>query len=447
MEGISLSDMLYLNGMYNPYGFSGTSCLYGQNSLTSNWNNTTCSNTFAGTKQEYPYDSFVKSMQEKKGLSTEAKVGIGVLSALAIGIGAFLLKGKTQPLKTLANSINFKKASSLEEAMNFGKQNLGIKSYEGFTKGNAKDLDVINFINEGLVNTSNKMNGKLMIPEKILYDNIEHGLAHATSDMELALNKSIFNNLDKEILNGINKLNKETNWIKFGKTKNGIQITKSMFYSPSLKELNAKLTNFTKGNMSFYDKVNLYDELERLNDAAYKFTESPLYYIKKILSDNNFNNILSKNNISNDLAKIKKLSTRDQTKLLFNMKETINKSNGKKLAFAFEPSGEKFNPIYHEMGHLQDFGKLDQTDYIFKRELPTKEICEEFKIDKSMFSNICQNWKSDQKLQQTAAKVSGYAQTSPAEFVAEVFADMVSGKEIPDDVMKLYKELKGTMVG
>jgi hypothetical protein len=48
-----------------------------------------------------------------------------------------------------------------------------------------------------------------------------------------------------------------------------------------------------------------------------------------------------------------------------------------------------------------------------------------------------------QSIQQTAGKVSDYAQVGIGEFVAETYADMISGKKIPDDVMALYRKYKG----
>ena len=53
---------------------------------------------------------------------------------------------------------------------------------------------------------------------------------------------------------------------------------------------------------------------------------------------------------------------------------------------------------------------------------------------------------TDQNIQQTAGKVSWYAQTSIGEFVAEVYAKLVSGAKLPDDVMALYKKYNGPML-
>ena len=47
---------------------------------------------------------------------------------------------------------------------------------------------------------------------------------------------------------------------------------------------------------------------------------------------------------------------------------------------------------------------------------------------------------TDQNIQQTAGKVSPYAQTGIGEFIAEVYAKMVNGDKLPNDVFELYKK-------
>lgn len=50
---------------------------------------------------------------------------------------------------------------------------------------------------------------------------------------------------------------------------------------------------------------------------------------------------------------------------------------------------------------------------------------------------------TNQESQQAAGRISAYAQTSIGEFIAEVYARMVRGDKIPDEVMKLYKKYNG----
>ena len=50
---------------------------------------------------------------------------------------------------------------------------------------------------------------------------------------------------------------------------------------------------------------------------------------------------------------------------------------------------------------------------------------------------------TNQHIQQTAGNVSEYAQSGIGEFIAEVYARMIGGKPVPEDVMALYRKYKG----
>ena len=127
--------------------------------------------------------------------------------------------------------------------------------------------------------------------------------------------------------------------------------------------------------------------------------------------------------------------------------------------------------IYHEMGHLQDYAKnLKELD------VKTRKITKAGKkhrikgVDhvsnrwggltydgfKDLFDKNPKEFQkrfpdlyeflTNQTTQQTAGKVSWYAQTSIGEFIADVYAELVSGAKLPDDVMALYKKCNGPML-
>ncbi len=104
---------------------------------------------------------------ESKGLSTSAKVGIGAAAVGAITIGVLLAKGKFSQAKQLAEHIDFKPATTVKEAKQFAKDNLGV---------NIKfdDIDMINYINEALVQVNNATKGKSVMPKSVFVDNT-HG--------------------------------------------------------------------------------------------------------------------------------------------------------------------------------------------------------------------------------------------------------------------------------
>ena len=87
-----------------------------------------------------------------------------------------------------------------------------------------------------------------------------------------------------------------------------------------------------------------------------------------------------------------------------------------------------FRTIYHELGHLQDL----HTPY-GKNTTGVQDFADKLK-----------NWESKADLG-TAIEVSDYASTSPSEFVAEVFAELMSGNKLSDNVMELYAKYQGVI--
>ena len=77
----------------------------------------------------------------------------------------------------------------------------------------------------------------------------------------------------------------------------------------------------------------------------------------------------------------------------------------------------------------------------------------EDKYYKNLFENNPEKFKkwypelyeflTNQEIQQTAGKVSWYAQSGIGEFIAETYANMIGGKPVPKDVMALYRKYKG----
>ena len=82
------------------------------------------------------------------------------------------LIGSIPQREQLKEKIDFKEAKTIDEAVNFGKENLGIKNYKGFTEA---DLDVLNWINEGLVKVSNIQKGNVAMPKKIVFEDLSNG--------------------------------------------------------------------------------------------------------------------------------------------------------------------------------------------------------------------------------------------------------------------------------
>lgn len=103
---------------------------------------------------------------------------------------------------------------------------------------------------------------------------------------------------------------------------------------------------------------------------------------------------------------------------------------------------EKVTSIYHNLNH--ELGHL-RHQYSAKNYEAMKKV-DEFKANNLPVSDITKEFLNTPTIQETAGKVSVYAQESPLEFVAETFADLIEGKTIPEDVMALYKKYNGPMI-
>ena len=105
----------------------------------------------------------VETVQPQKAdrLSKKAMLGIGAGIVAETTIGILLAKGKFSKAIQLAEHIDFKPAKTMDEAIKFAKENLGVKLQIG------DNVEIANFLNETFVNISNKMNGKAVLPQKV----------------------------------------------------------------------------------------------------------------------------------------------------------------------------------------------------------------------------------------------------------------------------------------
>ena len=93
--------------------------------------------------------------------------------------------------------------------------------------------------------------------------------------------------------------------------------------------------------------------------------------------------------------------------------------------------------IYHEMGHA---------NHALNTDLCQMRRIEEIKKYGGS-TNITQNFLDDQKLQNLIKNnLRDYSASSPAEFVADVFAAKMQGKVLPEDIELAYKALKGSNI-
>lgn len=367
---------------------------------------------------------------EPKGLSTSAKVGIGAVAVGAITIGVLLAKGKFSQAKQLAENINFKKAETVEDAIKFGQENLGIKNYSGFETA---DLDVLNWVNEGLVNVSNKLKGKAKLPKKIQYKSSDRNcLASVTTDKKkLTVNKRIFDNIDNSIAESIND---SKSFFDVYNTPEGPRCKMMHFIRSSdttnLGSLAEDVMAFKSGELTnFDDKVQLLSNFSTLEDMGYATFFAPNITLKRLFSTPGVKEIAQEKGLLTNMTEIEKLTDAQKRDLLFDIFNRCSE-NGKYIGFNFKPAS-RFSPIYHEMGHLNDTNLKSHAFAAYHNCTSADEV------------KALNDWVTNPKKMEAAGSVSSYAQSDEAEFLAETFAKICDNQEVSKEAMALYKELGG----
>ena len=378
--------------------------------------------------------------EEKKGLSTGAKWGIGLgLTALAsVGIYA-ISKGKAKisnpeekfknasleeitklmqeklKVNELPEYIEFKEAKTIEDAIKYSKEVLKIPYVD-----KKFSLDALNYVNEALTNVSNFNKGNAKLPNGLAYvDIIRPGLEdgvvsagikgvnpYANDFGYLFLNKKEFSHelLDEELKHFFyNAEDGSRAFIKRGATR----------LSPECYQLNAVMA--PANGTEFLNTFATTPELTKLVD---KYYNNP-----------------------------KELSFKDKVRLT-----SIYTGRCKDLYYRVFPNKliarcecrdrDAFTTIYHELGHLQDMKKFAAENPIYQDSVRFRTINDtnvDIKIEqatKDFFTNA---------EQEIAGEVSNYAKTSIGEFVAETYAEMIAGVHLSDDVIALYKKYNGPL--
>lgn len=192
----------------------------------------------------------------------------------------------------LEPNIEFKKAQTLKEAENFAKEKFKLKTFQ------VDDLEIANWINEGLTVLNNKCKGEVYMPSKIIYGDISNKKTQAYYRQ--------FNDTLK-----INRIDED----ELDKTFNYMSLS-----SKSLLEL-----PLGKGHEEFWEKLNNYKNLSKIE--KFEFLSS-------------FANVLQ------IIPKIIK-SKRPNAKDIINLANDIN---------PFGPAYlNRFCLIFHEMGHVFDY--------------------------------------------------------------------------------------------
>ena len=124
--------------------------------------------TYTIKPDEFVKESKPDKTEDKKSMSFGAKAA-AVVAGTALAVGAIYLavrKGKF----VLPEHIEFRPAKTIKEARKFARKQLGIKKFK------VNDLEIANYVNEGLTNASNISKGKIVLPRAVEVRPVTNGI-------------------------------------------------------------------------------------------------------------------------------------------------------------------------------------------------------------------------------------------------------------------------------
>ena len=445
----------------------------GTNIQTLNFNNIQQKNSVnfrAATIPNMPNDT-VEIQGKKQSMSKGTKIGIGIVGTLLVAIGATVAGIRYYPKMlekfykknlvkvNLPEKIDFKKANTLEEAIEFSKTTLGItKVDKNFT------LEALNDTNRAIVDISNSNKGKFYQFKKLKYTNKMPAGSPAATDQSmfgygtLMINSKYYD--DKFLTDEIKRLAYSNDGVQLflarGENFYGI-INKNKIYPMLDKESSVLLKKFYNSEpMTIEEKRILETTLHEVKNQMHIPSRNPLFFFK------NNKEVFEKEGIKIDLDKLSKMSAKEQKEFMKNTMEQY-KSTTKKGLWADVAKQDPAHVIYHESGHMQDWGlnikelSIDNATYskitdVDKMENRWGSIDSDVKLEKlykenpDKFKKTCPDlyeFLENEQTQQTAGLVSRYAQSGIGEFIAETYAKMVKGEKLPKQVEELYKKYNG----
>lgn len=406
---------------------------------------------------ELQSDEFVKEGDDK-----EKKMSKGKLAAIIGGVVAFggiiaaaiLCKGKTLQPANFAEHIEFVKANTMEEAIGFAKKHFGI---ENFNLGD--DLELANWVNEGLVKINNRFKGKANMPKQVILDeayfakNPDACAYHSERKHTIGINKKYFDGAIDKFKSLLEEGKKASEKIA-SSDGDGTMTTREYALSllntpikyidethfqfenlPNLDyilqaEILTKVEKFKNAPEQFsrFDAANALMMIQDLEVSALRFATEPITIIKDMFKK--APEFFSQK--GKTIEEFEKLSNKELHSTLTDLIHEYNNANPQKpYSIAGTHRGNsKFDILWHEMGHLLHDMNTALKDSFWG--VLSKKSYKDF--------------KNDSEKQHIAGLVSLYGQTNPKEFVAECFQAMCAGRKLPKEVMEQYKFYKGPML-
>lgn len=302
---------------------------------------------------------------EEKKKNNAKKWGILAGAALAVTVAGLIIRGRLKAVTQLAEHIDFTPAKTMEEAKEFAKKHLKIEKFD-----TANDLDMANWVNEGLVNINNKYKGKGHIPKEVrpVPDELKETHKNVIATMSarlgkgfymepiLTVNVDFFNNAHKFI----DKRLKDFGFKVIPRKDGCHELAMHMlpFFNKD-KQLDIMLLSekFVNGKASKMDIVALNKSFNDYYAYSHFLAENPMTIINDVYSQKGVVDLLKKHMKQGSFKSVEelgKMTNKEQVDYLFEASDALTG-----LPFNQHPSSKilaskrsVFDTLYHEEGQI-----------------------------------------------------------------------------------------------
>lgn len=322
--------------------------------------------------------------------------------------------------------IEYNDATTVSMAKMLGKKQLGVREYRDF---GSDSLEVLNFINRGLVAAKNASRNNIRTPNYIDFSPLETArMSVKYNGGILTVNKNIFS--FDGLTNEITRMSKEM-------LKDGVLLGKNNGYFLNEDLSNTKAEEFLEhiksefcsdlSKLSYEERLDLYFQLRVFYEQTSNLNRFPKDLIIKMFEAGCWGEF---DEVDVEIFKeeIFSVPKEENFKTLF---EFLKQSGRVEINFNFDTS--KYRIIFHETGHLQDLELYNQFD--------VDEFSSWDKYPKEL-----KQWLNDKEDLKAAFEVSPYACFGKGEFFAECYSWLLSGKQLPPKAQELYKKIKAPKV-
>lgn len=358
-------------------------------------------------EKAYKYSTLMKLLTAKAAFDefvfNSGMSGGNYFLMAVCGAGALVLSlKKPGKLHQLPEHINFQKAEKLKEAEEFAKDVLHIENFD------VNNLEIANWLNEGLTNISNKFKGQTYMPKNLLFDNVTYKknaiAAYNPFNDRILLNKSHFENIDRNLETSFKVTMPYINMNFFSTEASHSRLLKSIqdyIYNPE------KLSIIDKSNLNSSLQTHLYLVNEMYKNPQ-KFRD---YYIT------NFQKYETQDDYAKFLIKIlKEAEFTEEMKAPLTILESLKTSG---ISYFGPVYSERFDTLNHEMGHL----------------FYCKNLSGITKAENTLFSNY-RELKQNSPMSYTSSR-------GRKELCAEAFAGYMKDEIYPEMITDFIKKYGG----